>query len=231
MLIESRPIPSISWKDKLLGVDFDALNKKRSNYPGDCTDKELEFLKGNVHRSMVNGIPSIDFSERIQKILFKKMELTIVLKLLEKNIGYGALHSRVCSLWSPSKPFHLMYIENGGLLGFLYKKKILEEIGETVGKVVRLDLNTDNRTRGRFARMAIYVNLEKPLIAQVIVNGLPQKVVYEGLPTICYTCERYGYSKEFCSSLQSKIDSGKDQAEVSPVKVLAVENVTFTSLG
>ncbi|KAH1115012.1 hypothetical protein J1N35_008390 [Gossypium stocksii] len=110
----------------------------------------------------------------------------------------------------------LAWIRFPGLLGFLYKKKTLEEI--RVGKVVPLDLNTDSRTRGRFTRIAVYVNLEKPLIAQVIVNEIPQKVEYKGLPTICFTCGKYGYSNELCVSSQSEIESGKDQAEVSSAK-------------
>lgn len=41
-----------------------------------------------------------------------------------------------------------------------------------VRKVVKLDFNIDNGVRGRFARMAVYVNLKKALISQVLVNGI-----------------------------------------------------------
>lgn len=47
------------------------------------------------------------------------------------------------------------------LLGHLYKRKILGEIGSLVGRAAKLDLNTINRTKGRSARMVIYVNLDK----------------------------------------------------------------------
>lgn len=153
------------------------------------------------------------------------MELTVILKLLGRNIGYEALNNRISSLWNTAKPFHLMDIENGyflakfqsfddytkvlaqgpwmvygqyltvqpwtkefcpsqpypslvlawirlpGLPGYLYKKKIIKVIGNTIGKVVHLDFNTDSRTRGRFARIAAYINLDRPLVAQVLVNG------------------------------------------------------------
>lgn len=66
----------------------------------------------------------------------------------------------------------MAWIQLLGLPRFLYKRKILEEIGGTIGKVVRLDFNTDSRITGHFARIAVYVNLDKPLIAQVLVNGL-----------------------------------------------------------
>lgn len=89
MLTESSPVPSISWKDKLLGVNTDALNKNGLIHHEDCTDEELDFLEGDVHRSIVNGIPSINFSERIQKILFKEMELTVVLNYSEEILDMG----------------------------------------------------------------------------------------------------------------------------------------------
>ncbi|KAK5843111.1 hypothetical protein PVK06_005546 [Gossypium arboreum] len=44
------------------------------------------------------------------------------------------------------------------------------------GRVAKLDFKTDNGVRGRFARMAVYVNLGKALISHVFINGLLQKV-------------------------------------------------------
>ncbi|KAA3460126.1 reverse transcriptase [Gossypium australe] len=268
MTDELAPSPKISWKDKLLGTNPDVSREEEVNPGGGTNEDDIEFLEGDIQRSVVNGIPAIEFSERIQQILFKEMELTVVVKLLGRNIGYGALSNRINGLWSPSKPFHLIDIENGyylakfqsiddyskvltqgpwlvygqyltvqpwtkeftplqpypsvvlawirlpGLPGFLYKKKILEEIGKTIGKVVRLDLNTDSRTRGRFARMAVYINLDKPLTGQVLVNGMKQKVEYEALPTICFSCGKYGHTKELCQLAQTALSPGKAQSTV-----------------
>ncbi|MBA0597611.1 hypothetical protein Gorai_007413 [Gossypium raimondii] len=91
----------------------------------------------------------------------------------------------------PSQPFHLMDVENGyyllwtvdfdpsrpfpimvltwtrflGILGFLYKQQVFEEIESLVGKVARLDIKMDSGTRGHFSRMAVSVDLEKPLVS------------------------------------------------------------------
>ncbi|PPR97085.1 hypothetical protein GOBAR_AA23581 [Gossypium barbadense] len=116
MLVESGPSPKLSWKDKLLEDSSRTSVKLALDISGAGADEDLEFLEGNIHRSIVNGIPGINFSERIQQILFKEMELTVVLKLHGRNIGNGALSNRISSLWSPSKPFHLMDIENGYFL-------------------------------------------------------------------------------------------------------------------
>ncbi|MBA0868246.1 hypothetical protein Goshw_010777 [Gossypium schwendimanii] len=53
---------------------------------------------------------------------------------------------------------------------FLYKCKILEEIEGIIDKVAKMDFNTDSGTIGKFARMEIYVNLDKPLVFQVLIN-------------------------------------------------------------
>ncbi|KAH1082556.1 hypothetical protein J1N35_022317 [Gossypium stocksii] len=48
----------------------------------------------------------------------------------------------------------------------------------------------DNRVRGRFACMAVYVNLDKLLVSQVLINGKIQKVEYKFLPMVCFHCRR-----------------------------------------
>ncbi|MBA0779445.1 hypothetical protein Gotri_003695 [Gossypium trilobum] len=66
----------------------------------------------------------------------------------------------------------MAWIQMPDLPGYLYNKKILEEIGGLIGKVTKLNINTDNGLRGWFARMAIF--------------------------SICFSCGRYGHVKELC---------------------------------
>ncbi|KAA3459823.1 Retrovirus-related Pol polyprotein LINE-1 [Gossypium australe] len=75
-----------------------------------------------------------------------------------------------------------------------------------------------SRTRGRFARMAVYINLDKPLIAQVLVNGRNQIVEYEALLTICFTSRKYGHTNELCVSRKLGSGSEKDQVNESKEK-------------
>ncbi|KAH1096693.1 hypothetical protein J1N35_013614 [Gossypium stocksii] len=94
--------------------------------------------------------------------------------------------------FSPTKPYPSMvlaWIRLPNLPGHLYKKKIIEAIRSLIRKVVKLDVQTDNQTRGRFAHLAVYINLDQPLIPQVFVDGTLQRVEYEALPTVCFTCE------------------------------------------
>ncbi|KAG8478885.1 hypothetical protein CXB51_028724 [Gossypium anomalum] len=65
----------------------------------------------------------------------------------------------------------MAWIRFPGLPSYLYNHKIITEIGGLVGKVVKLDMNTDSRARGCFFRMAVYVDLDKPLISQILMNS------------------------------------------------------------
>lgn len=69
-----------------------------------------------------------------------------------------------------------------------------------IGKVTKLDLNTDNRARGQYDRMAIFVNLGWLLVPKIPINGNPQRIEYEKLPVVCFKCGCYGHTKETCSS-------------------------------
>ncbi|XP_016676325.1 uncharacterized protein [Gossypium hirsutum] len=220
MAVDSIPSSSmiVSWKDKLLGSGFIGADQGIAGFD-EGSDGDFILLEDDVIRSTVNGLPAIDFSDRVKQLLYKEMEMTVVLKLLGRNISYGVLFNRVSNLWKPIQPFQLMDIENGyylakfqnnndyekvltqglwiifgqyltvqpwtkdfspfqpypsvvmawirlpGLPGFMYKRKILEVIGSTMGKVAKFDFKTDNRTRGRFARMDVLINLDKPLIS------------------------------------------------------------------
>lgn len=62
-----------------------------------------------------------------------------------------------------------------GLSGFLYKRHILEEIGGLVGKVTKLDFQMDKGSRGKFTQITMYIDLGKPLVSQILVNGVVQR--------------------------------------------------------
>ncbi|MBA0787943.1 hypothetical protein Gotri_025151 [Gossypium trilobum] len=81
-----------SWNDKLFGgrfvrfVGFDIMKSE-----------DFTFSEGDILKSTINGMPVIDFSEQIQKILVKDMENTVVVKLLGHDIGYTMLYNFLTS--------------------------------------------------------------------------------------------------------------------------------------
>ncbi|KAI9128387.1 hypothetical protein K1719_001380 [Acacia pycnantha] len=81
-----------------------------------------------------------------------------------------------------------------------YHKSIIRSIGAVFGEVVRVDYNTDSGERGKFVRIAVVIDLTKPLISKIQVDGEIIFVEYEGLPSICFDCGKYGHLQASCST-------------------------------
>lgn len=79
-----------------------------------------------------------------------------------------------------------------GLPYHYYHKSLLRTIGEVLGTVLKIDYNTIGVPKARFARLAVKIDLTKPLVSMIKLDGATQFVEYEGLPTICYGCGKYG---------------------------------------
>ncbi|KAI9086444.1 hypothetical protein K1719_031528 [Acacia pycnantha] len=122
--------------------------------------------------------------------------------------------------WTPSfKPHnhvinHVMgWIRLPKLPARYYHKSVIRSIGGVFGEVIRVDYNTDSGDRGKFARIVVSLDLTKPLISKIMVDGEIIYVEYEGLPTICFHCGRYGHLKEACLALKAP-SSGNPLKEI-----------------
>ncbi|KAH1083069.1 hypothetical protein J1N35_022830 [Gossypium stocksii] len=153
------------------------------------------------------------------------MENIVVLKLLGHNISFSVLQNKIYSLWKTLMPFQLIDTENGYFLAKFQNKMDCRK-GSLIGKVAKLEMNTDSRIRGRFACMAVYVNFDKPLVSQVLINGKTQRVKYEFLPTVCFHYGRYGHVKEVCPFRVLEPSSGRTMpsSESSPEAVNMVDD-------
>lgn len=86
----------------------------------------------------------------------------------------------------------LVWIRFPGLNLLYYDESFLMALASTVGTPIRVDKNTLNVERGKFARICVEINLTKPVIGKMWVNGHWYKVQYEGLHIICASCGCYG---------------------------------------
>ncbi|KAL4377614.1 hypothetical protein GQ457_02G023990 [Hibiscus cannabinus] len=101
-----------------------------------------------------------------------------------------------------------------------YTKSMFRHIANAIGKVVRVDYNTSEGKRGRFARLAILVDLRKPLVSGIVIDGHRQDIEYEGLPEICFKCGKVGHSKEMCPGenvdMSLKVAEGEQRKPTEP---------------
>ena len=80
----------------------------------------------------------------------------------------------------------------------LYEPEVLKQIGENIGKVLRIDSHTAMEARGKYARLCIQIDLNKPLINTVIIGRFEQAVAYEGIHRLCFSCGRVGHKIYGC---------------------------------
>ena len=80
----------------------------------------------------------------------------------------------------------------------LYETEVLKEIGDSIGKVLRIDSHTALEARGRYARLCIQIDINKPLVNSILIGRFEQVVTYEGIHKLCFSCGRVGHKIEAC---------------------------------
>ncbi|KAK8563593.1 hypothetical protein V6N12_035739 [Hibiscus sabdariffa] len=75
-------------------------------------EDNVNLIEGDVTRSVVDGLISIEFSKKVQALAVKSLDNTVVIKLLGRHICYGTLRTLLYDLWKPFHAFRLMDIEN-----------------------------------------------------------------------------------------------------------------------
>ena len=67
-----------------------------------------------------------------------------------------------------------------------YDMEVLKQIGKYIGNVLRINTHTASESRGRYARLCIQVDVEKPLTTSLIIGGIKQPISYEGIHKISH---------------------------------------------
>lgn len=100
-----------------------------------------------------------------------------------------------------------------------YHKNIIRRLGGIVGPVIRIDYKTVEAQQGKYARMAVEIDLQKPLVSRFNFNGRVQKVEYEYMPTICFGCGKFGHYRDACMDA----DDIDPREKALPIPYTAVE--------
>ncbi|MBA0715628.1 hypothetical protein Golax_014516 [Gossypium laxum] len=168
MVVDTMTTRTLSWEDLVLRNKSDGQKVVDESNP---LDKDFALQDEDVKKSIANDIPSIDFSKSIHQLLVEEMATSVNGYFLDK---YQSVEDYEKIL---SQVFRVFYTE----------RKYYEKLGDLIGKVTKLYFNTDNKARGHYARMVVYINLDKPLISQVLFNEKIQKIKYDSLLVLVAT--------------------------------------------
>lgn len=91
-----------------------------------------------------------------------------------------------------------VWVRLSGLYVEYFKDDIIRSILDNVGKLLKLDRATMAREKCRFARAAIEVDLNKPLVLEVWVRNTVQTIEYEGLHVVCFGCGIVSHREQAC---------------------------------
>ncbi|KAH9742594.1 hypothetical protein KPL70_002998 [Citrus sinensis] len=138
---------------------------------------EWELEEEDVCCKEDESMPYIAFSQRVHDRLAKPWANSVVVKTLGRNLGYRVISERLKKLWGSTMGFSIIDLANDYYL---------------------IDYLTAAAQRGKFARIAVQLDLEKPLVSQFNFEGRVQKVEYENLPLICFCCGKFGHYQEAC---------------------------------
>ncbi|KAE8676960.1 hypothetical protein F3Y22_tig00111566pilonHSYRG00207 [Hibiscus syriacus] len=194
-------------------------------------DEDFDLLEEDVCIGEYEGIPFINFSERIQALTLKNIEQTLVIKVLGRQISYNVLYARILNIWKPAHPLKLVDIENDHFMvkfsAHINYLKVLSDgpgrssvtisrwnrghLTSTLHNITRIDYQTDNGRHGRFARMEVSINLLKPLISKIVINGRTQLIEYESLPVVCFSCGIYGHTSCSCPQKETPTDAAVEK--------------------
>ncbi|XP_038715029.1 uncharacterized protein LOC120008721 [Tripterygium wilfordii] len=188
--------------------------------------------------SMMSEYTVIDLENDYFLIKFKNEDDTI--QALTKGPWTILGHYLTVQSWTPD--FDCMeekirsvtaWIRLPGMPLHYYHKRILRFMGQLIGKVVKIDYNTDSAAGGKFARIAVQIELDKPLCSQFKRDGKIQNVEYECLPKICFVCGCFGHMSGSCPTRSSMENEGeKSNAEethggAGDTEVATEENPNF----
>ncbi|KAL4272858.1 hypothetical protein GQ457_13G019130 [Hibiscus cannabinus] len=96
----------------------------------------------------------------------------------------------------------IVWVRLPGLPYRYYTKSLFRRIAAVLGRVVKVDYNTNGGDRGKFARLAVMLDLTEPLRSCIGIDGFIQRLEYEGLQNICFGCGTYSHAKEHCGTSQ-----------------------------
>ncbi|CAL1381149.1 unnamed protein product [Linum trigynum] len=115
----------------------------------------------------------------------------------------------------------VVWVQFPGLPVHFYHKELLFTMGNLLGRSIKFDYLTQHQQRAKFARMVVEVDLSKPLVPRIRLDGRWQQVEYENLPVVCFECGIVGHTNVSCQSRDQGAKGASDLGALASAVVVA----------
>uniref|UniRef100_A0A7N2MUV0 CCHC-type domain-containing protein n=1 Tax=Quercus lobata TaxID=97700 RepID=A0A7N2MUV0_QUELO len=242
-------VKTVSYRDTLIGdipgAFAQAFSLDRADELDDDSDFEIEDI--------TEGLVEVKLSKETKSRIRAPWSKALIVKVFGRSVGYNYLTFKLNDLWKPvarmdcvdlSKDFFLIkfsdeadydkaleasfnsvvvWVRLPKLPIEFYDNSVLLEIGKAIGPVLRVDSYTASGAKGSYARLCLQIDLTKPLINTIKVGQLRQKVMFEGVSSLCYCCGRMGHKQESCNY---HIHPSEREVEKEPIVTSPVSQTT-----
>nr|XP_016475195.1 PREDICTED: uncharacterized protein LOC107796885 [Nicotiana tabacum] len=85
-----------------------------------------------------------------------------------------------------------------------YDGKLLEKIGNAIGRLLKIDVCTSTTVRGHYARLCVELPLETPVQPYIYIGQHKQYIHCKGEKFLCKNCGRLGHIQTQCNFIHKK---------------------------
>nr|POE94974.1 hypothetical protein CFP56_51130 [Quercus suber] len=178
----------LSFKEKLMG-EIPRAYTQAFNF---MDEMEADVESDDGVYGLHQGLASVKLSKATKLHIRTPWSKALFLKVFGQSVRFN--YSKLMALWKPTgrmdcvdlgRDFFLtrfsmkenynaviqkVWIRLKGPPIEYYEAKVLKEIGQTVGHVLRIDTHIATKSKGRYARLCVQLDLEKPLITAILIG-------------------------------------------------------------
>ncbi|XP_050241157.1 uncharacterized protein LOC126690066 [Quercus robur] len=176
--------------------------------------KEADIDSDEEVEERRKGFAAVKLSKDVKHRIRAVWASSLIVKVYGRFVGFNYIQAKLNALWKPTGSLDIIDLGKEFFLTHFCCKEDHNKIGNTIGKILRINTHTTTEARGRFARLCVQVDIDKPLVTNILIGGLHQFVNYEGVHRLCFSCGRIGHWRNACRYvIRSPAKANKD-AEV-----------------
>nr|XP_009759687.1 PREDICTED: uncharacterized protein LOC104212176 [Nicotiana sylvestris] len=175
--------------------------------------------RGNLEEMLdapSQGISRITLTDDDKRRIYEPWKNVVIVKLFGKRMLYQYLRQKIQELWRPMEQIKLIDLgEDYFIIKFVkrenmdtalhqefYDTKTVERIGNSIGRLLKIDVCTSTTIRGCYARLCVEIPLEHPVQPYIYIGTHKKSIHYEGEKLFCTICGRLGHISTLCSFAQ-----------------------------